>query len=137
MPTHAPVLTGTHIRLEPLDYHHADGLIAASAIDPSLYRWTLVPHSKLEAVRYIDTALAGRDQGTAALAFHSVRAAKRPDEFHRQPGGIQFGADDESLGAAQRKSCQAQFVMTHQQRILDFVSHRARLIACDDFLRFV
>ena len=69
----SPILTGTHIRLEPLDYHHADGLLAASAIDPSLYRWTLVPHSKLEAVRYIDTALAWRDQGTA-VPFAIVRA---------------------------------------------------------------
>ncbi len=30
-------LKGSHVCLEPMDFRHADGLVAASAIDPSLY----------------------------------------------------------------------------------------------------
>jgi N-acetyltransferase len=59
------VLTGGHIRLESLDHRHVDGLAAASAGDPSLYQWTSVPRSKLEAAAYIDTALSWQEAGTA------------------------------------------------------------------------
>jgi N-acetyltransferase len=58
-------LSGTHVRLEPLNHHHGDGLAAASAADPALYQWSPVPQSKLEAATYINTALAWRDAGTA------------------------------------------------------------------------
>jgi RimJ/RimL family protein N-acetyltransferase len=68
----SPILTGTHIRLEPLDPRHADGLAAASALDPSLYRWSPVPQGALEAARYIDTALALRDAGTS-IPFATIR----------------------------------------------------------------
>jgi RimJ/RimL family protein N-acetyltransferase len=60
-----PVLCGHHIRLEPLAHHHLDALALASAADPSLYQWSPVPQSKLEATTYINTALAWRDAGTA------------------------------------------------------------------------
>jgi RimJ/RimL family protein N-acetyltransferase len=66
------VLSGRHIRLEPLDHHHADGLAAASAADPDLYRWSPVPKDKAEAIRYIETALAWRDEGTA-VSFAMIR----------------------------------------------------------------
>jgi RimJ/RimL family protein N-acetyltransferase len=66
------VLFGRHIRLEPLDHHHADGLAAASAADPDLYRWSPVPKGKAEAIRYIETALAWRDEGTA-VSFATIR----------------------------------------------------------------
>jgi N-acetyltransferase len=59
------VLSGRHIRLEPLDLRHVDGLVAASAGDPNLYQWSPVPQGKAEAVRYIETALAWRDEGSA------------------------------------------------------------------------
>lgn len=58
-------LRGKHIRLEPLDHHHVDELAAASASDPSLYRWSPVPQGKAEATAYVVTALAWRDAGTA------------------------------------------------------------------------
>jgi len=67
-------LTGAHIRLEPLEHHHVDGLVAASAVDPSLYQWSAVPQGKVEAIRYVDTALAWRDAGTA-VPFAIVRVA--------------------------------------------------------------
>ena len=59
------MLQGNHIRLEPLDHRHVDGLVAASATDPSLYRWSPVPQGKHEAIKYVETALAWRDAGSA------------------------------------------------------------------------
>lgn len=67
-----PTLAGRHVRLEPLALHHVDGLVSASAADPALYQWSPVPQGKAEAARYIETALAWRDAGTA-LPFAIVR----------------------------------------------------------------
>ena len=64
------VLQSTRIRLEPLDRFHIDGLVAASAVDPLLYQWSPVPQGKDEAIRYVDTALAWRDAGTAVPCPH-------------------------------------------------------------------
>ena len=59
-------LTGQHIRLESLGRQHIEGLAAASAVDPSLYRWSPIPQGKAAATAYVETALAWRDAGTAA-----------------------------------------------------------------------
>lgn len=59
------MLKGKHVRLEPLEHRHVDGLVAASGVDPSLYQWSPVPQGRDEAVRYIDTALAWKEAGTA------------------------------------------------------------------------
>jgi N-acetyltransferase len=67
-------LHGKHIRLEPLDHQHIDGLALASAVDPSLYQWSPVPQGKSEAVKYVDTAIAWRDAGTA-VPFAVVRSS--------------------------------------------------------------
>ncbi len=67
-----PVLTGRHVRLEPLELRHAEGLAAASAADPTLYAWSPVPQG-VDAMRaYIEAALAWRDAGTA-VPFATVR----------------------------------------------------------------
>lgn len=58
-------LQGKHIRLDPLDSSHLDGLVAAAADDPTLYRWSPVPQGRVEATAYVNTALAWRDAGTA------------------------------------------------------------------------
>jgi N-acetyltransferase len=68
------VLSGKHIRLEPLSHAHAEALVAASAGDAELYRWSAVPVGRDAVTRYIETALAWRDAGTA-LAFVHVRNA--------------------------------------------------------------
>ncbi len=68
------ILKDEHIRLEPLERRHADGLAVAAAAEPSLYRWTPVPQGAAEAKEYINTALAWQDAGTA-LAFAIVRNA--------------------------------------------------------------
>jgi N-acetyltransferase len=65
-------LPGRYIRLEPLEHHHLDGLVAAAAEDPSLYQWSPVPQGKVEARRYVDTALAWRDAGSA-VPFATIR----------------------------------------------------------------
>jgi RimJ/RimL family protein N-acetyltransferase len=69
-------LQGKHVRLEPLGLQHVDGLAAAAAADPSLYRWSPVPQGKAEAAAYVDIALAWRNAGTA-VPFAIVRM---PDE---------------------------------------------------------
>jgi N-acetyltransferase len=74
MGTTSLLLQGRHIRLEPLDHRHIDGLVVASAADPSLYQWSPVPQGKAEAISYVETALAWRDAGTA-VPFAIVRLA--------------------------------------------------------------
>lgn len=68
----SPVLTGTHVRLEPLCLDHADGLAAASSVDPSLYQWSPVPQGRAEVIRYIESAIQMRDSGKA-VPFATVR----------------------------------------------------------------
>jgi len=63
--TESPVLSGKHIRLEPLTHRHVEGLAAAAAADPTLYQWSPVPQGKPETTTYVDTALAWRDAGSA------------------------------------------------------------------------
>lgn len=74
MGTEGFALQGQHVRLEPLDERHLDGLLAASAEDPSLYRWTYAPQGTRQTRIYLNTALEWRDAGTAA-PFAIVRLA--------------------------------------------------------------
>ena len=67
-------LAGDSVRLEPLEFRHAAGLAAASAEDPSLYRWSPIPQGTAEAEAYIATAHAWRDAGTA-VSFATVRVS--------------------------------------------------------------
>lgn len=66
------VLTGKHVRLEPLTLRHIEGLVAAAAGDRSLYQWSPVPQSKADAVKYIETAISWREAGTA-VPFATMR----------------------------------------------------------------
>ncbi len=60
----APVLAGKHIRLEPLETRHIEGLAAAGSGDAGdLYRWTFVPQSIEAATQYVNTAMSWRDAG--------------------------------------------------------------------------
>jgi RimJ/RimL family protein N-acetyltransferase len=68
-------LTGKHIRLEPLEHRHIEGLAAASAASgPELYKWSSVPRGIPEVTRYVEAALALRDAGEAE-PFATVRIA--------------------------------------------------------------
>ena len=73
MTTESFTLQGKHVRLEPLEPRHIDGLAAAAAGDRELYRWSPVPQSKDEAKAYVETALAWRDAGSA-VSFAVLRA---------------------------------------------------------------
>ena len=66
MGTEGLVLPGRHVRLEPLEHRHVEGLVAAAAADPSLYQWSPIPQGKVEATSYVDIALAWREAGSAA-----------------------------------------------------------------------
>jgi N-acetyltransferase len=73
MSTESIVLQGKHVRLEPLEHYHIEGLVAAAGTDAELYRWSPVPQGKTEIVPYVDAALASRDAGEA-VPFAIVRA---------------------------------------------------------------
>lgn len=66
------VLTGAHVRLEPLGAQHVDGLVHAAGNDPSLFPWSLVPQGREPVRRYVETAARWRDAGTA-VPFATVR----------------------------------------------------------------
>ena len=72
METESLTLQGQHVRLEPLEEHHVDALVAAARQDPSLYRWSPVPQNRAEAAQYIATALAWRRAGSA-VPFATIR----------------------------------------------------------------
>jgi len=74
MGTLSLLLTGRHIRLEPLDHRHVDGLAAAADGDRSLYQWSPIPQGKAEVLNYVDTARAWLEAGTA-VPFATVRVA--------------------------------------------------------------
>ena len=64
-------LEGALVRLEPLGFHHLDGLCAAG-LDPDLWRLTVARvHDRAGMERYVATALAERQAGTA-LPFATV-----------------------------------------------------------------
>lgn len=67
-------LSGSKVRLEPLDLRHVDGLVAATAEDSSLYQWSPVPQGEVATSAYVDTALLWRDAGTA-VPFAIIRAS--------------------------------------------------------------
>ncbi len=66
-------LRGRHVWLEPLGLEHVDGLAAVAAADPALYAITVVPQGREAMARYVETALAWREAGTA-FPFAVLRA---------------------------------------------------------------
>jgi RimJ/RimL family protein N-acetyltransferase len=66
------MLKGEHVRLEPLDHRHGDGLAGAAATDASLYQWSPVPQGRAQVSAYIDTALAWHNAGSA-VPFAIIR----------------------------------------------------------------
>jgi len=66
------VLTGTHVRLEPLSRTHIPALVAAAREDPALYQWSYIPQGVMEMAQYVDSALAAREAGEA-VPFATVR----------------------------------------------------------------
>jgi len=81
MKTEDFVLQGRYLRLEPLEFHHVEGLVTASAVDPSLYQWSPIPQGEIETKKYIEIALAWKEAGTAV-----------PFAIVRQEDGIVIGS---------------------------------------------
>lgn len=70
-------LDGTHVRLEPLTRAHFDALCAVG-LDPALHEFSLSRMATRDDLRrYVDRALADRDQGTALPFVHVERASGR------------------------------------------------------------
>ena len=72
MTTEPSILHGQHVRLEPLDPRHIEGLVSAAGSDAELYQWSPVPRGTVEATKYFKTALAWQAAGTA-VPFAIVR----------------------------------------------------------------
>lgn len=68
------LLSGTHVRLEPLARSHVPALVAAARENPALYQWSDIPQGVTEMAQYVDVAIASREAGTA-LPFATVRVA--------------------------------------------------------------
>ncbi len=69
----APItLRGRYVHLMPLEQRHLEGLVEASAADPTLYQWSPVPQGNEEAADYIATALRWQTSGTS-LPFAIIR----------------------------------------------------------------
>ena len=65
------VLTGAHVRLEPLAPRHVPGLVAAAAEDRSTYDWTPVPNGEAEILGWVEHAERERESGRM-LAFATM-----------------------------------------------------------------
>lgn len=50
-------LTGRHVRLEPIDRRHVDGLAAAASTDPTIYQWSPVPRGAIATSEYVASGL--------------------------------------------------------------------------------
>jgi N-acetyltransferase len=70
----SPLLTGSHVRLEPLERRHIEGLITAAGNDRAFYAWSAVPQGRFEMTQYVEGALAAGEAGTA-VPFATVRRA--------------------------------------------------------------
>lgn len=90
-PLNTGILVGDDVRLEPLGYHHAPGLLAASSGGGELYQWMgfLVPRDEQETRRFVEVSLRARDQGVAvpyAVVRSGDGAVIGSTRFH----GIEF-----------------------------------------------
>ena len=100
METESLVLSGRHVRLEPLGHHHVEGLVAASAVDRSLYQWSPVPQGKAEAASYVDTALAWQDAGRAvSFAIVGLKDSLKDSPKDSLKDSLKDGHDSAVVGS--------------------------------------
>ncbi|NGY03530.1 GNAT family N-acetyltransferase [Solimonas terrae] len=84
-----PVLSGEHVRLEPLQAMHLDALIAVGS-DPAIWAWYPESAATPDGMRrFVEVSLAARAAGTA-LPFVQIDAASG-----RIIGSTRFGAFDQ------------------------------------------
>jgi N-acetyltransferase len=83
-------LEGTRVRMEPIGFHHVDGLVAAIGSDRSSYGLTWVPDPTVESVTaYVQAALNMQAAGTA-LPFATVRKSDGRACGSTRLGNIEF-----------------------------------------------
>lgn len=68
---HPTLGSGRFVRLDPLAPRHVAGLVAAAAVDPMLYRWSMVPQGEEAMTAYVERAIAEQRSGNA-LAFATI-----------------------------------------------------------------
>ena len=78
------MLVGTHVRLEPLDHSHVDGLVGAANGDRSTYGYMIVPPTRDEMVEYVHELLRQHGEGL------SVPFAQVAVETGRVVGATRF-----------------------------------------------
>lgn len=70
----AVTLTGSLVRLQPVEAEHVAALVEASSEDPAAYRWNTMPRSASAMAAYVDTAVHRWRQGDG-LTFATIRRA--------------------------------------------------------------
>lgn len=124
------MLSGRHVRLEPLARHHITGLVNASAGDPSLYRWSPVPQGEAEATRYVETALAWREAGTA-VPFATVRVSDGAVIGSTRFWNIDrwaWPADHERRGRTDPDVCEIGYTWLNQAAVRTAANTEAKLL---------
>jgi RimJ/RimL family protein N-acetyltransferase len=85
------VLSGTHVRLEPLAPEHVPGLVVAAAEDRATYNWTMVPDGETELRAIVDGAererVAGIRLGFATRLDERIVGSTSFLDPQRWPGG--------------------------------------------------
>jgi RimJ/RimL family protein N-acetyltransferase len=72
MDTASLLLSGTHVRLEPLDHRHIAPLVEASSNGAEFYDWSFVPQGEEQVRTYVEQALLLAASGRA-VPFAAVR----------------------------------------------------------------
>ncbi len=57
-------LSGNYVQLETLSLSHVEGLVEAASDHPSLFKWTVVPQGIAAMTKYVETAIAGKMNGS-------------------------------------------------------------------------
>lgn len=71
---HLTTLTGAHVRLEPLETSHVEGLVRAANEDRGSFGLTIVPSTFDEMSAYVASAMRDRDRGLA-VPYATVRVS--------------------------------------------------------------
>jgi RimJ/RimL family protein N-acetyltransferase len=109
---HVEALCGDHVRLEPLELAHIDGLVRAANIDPTAFPFTTVPTDKASMTSYVAALLEEGHAGTTvpfaqiAMASGHVVGATRfltirtlaDAPFAVEIGGTWLGASAQRSG---------------------------------------
>jgi RimJ/RimL family protein N-acetyltransferase len=119
------VLSGTHVRLEPLRVEHVPGLAVAAAEDRTTYNWTMVPKSEAELLATVGHAererLAGGRLGFATVHLPDERILGSTSflDPQRWPGGPPGrGLDSIEIGATWLAASAQRTVVNTEAKLL-------------------